>query len=234
MSTTQDERGHGDQQRRIQRNARQIGTYLEMHAALSIQGAIPETPQGRKEKGKSRTPASEALEKFVFANRLASRYIDWRIAHLRRSGNAYGGVRFAAVIERLYRDPGCVSQWENGDTDEDRAGHKAWRKMCYLVAQNIMAEHPDLDIHVVVNPEPLSGLDEEEDATPLKKPGADHHRSRRYTAEHTYRKRYERVQEIRRVEGCTKTAAVERMADEYEIGLSTAWESVKACEEDCA
>ena len=107
---------------------------------------------------------------------------------------------------------------------------EAFEKMCRLIAQDILACNPGASFFVTVNPKPLKDLDEEDDATPLIKSGAKHHRNRRYTYEHTARKRYERVKEIQATENCTKTAAVAMMADENDIGIATAWRCIEFCE----
>lgn len=200
--------------------ASEVSKYLETHAALSMPGAIPETPQGKKEKGSSRAPASGAFEMFIEANQIPFRYIDWRVTELRRSGNAYGGVRFAAIIGRLYDEPASVAQWENRGTKRDRADHAAWRKMCRLVADSILAAHPDVFLHIHTNPK---------DA-PLVKRDAKHV-YRRWRAEDAKRLRYERLQAIEQRENCTRTLAVEKLAKEMKCGKSTIWESVEFCKE---
>jgi hypothetical protein len=209
-----------------------VALYLETYAALAMQGAIPDTPQGKREKGQSRTPATEAFERFVFANRIPASYIDWRVEHLRSSGNAYNRVRFATVLGILDGDPGCISRWESSTVEWERRYYTAWRKLCRLIAQNIVAEHPDLEINVVLNPEPPET--EEEDATPLRNPGADHHRNRRYTVEHTRRKRYERLCEIEANQDCTRTAAVTMLSEELGVGAATIWRAVESVEKQAS
>ena len=107
----------------------------------------------------------------------------------------------------------------------------ALEKMCRLIAQDILAINPGASFFVHVNPKPLKDLDEEDDATPLLKPGAKHHRNRRYTYEHTARKRYERVQELEKCHGCTRTAAVAMLSEELDVGVATIWRAVCFCEE---
>ena len=210
--------------------ADKVETYLVSHASVTGPGAVPQQPMNKKERGQSRPPAGPKAFAFWKANTTARQVIEWRVADLIKHANAYNGIEFSELVIELYRNPAITQAWKAGETQEDRDEYEAFEKMCLLVAQNILAEEPNVQFSVTVNPKPLKDLDEEDDATPLIKSGAKHHRNRRYTYEHTARKRYERVKEIQVAETCTKSAAVAMMADEEDIGMSTAWECIRFCQ----
>ena len=214
----------------VERMAEEVERYLLAHAPLVGPGPPPSEPMGRRHKGSSRPPASPKAFAFWEANRIAADFIEWRVGDITRHNNAYAGIQFSELVTELYRNPAISQAWKAGETPEDQAEQEAFEKMCRLIAQDILATNPGASFFVTVNPKPLRDLDEEDDATPLQKHGAKHHRNRRYTYEHTARKRYERVKEIQAAENCTKSAAVGMMADEEDIGASTAWDCVKFCE----
>ena len=216
--------------KRLMEVADKVETYLVSHASVTGPGAVPQQPMNKKERGQSRPPAGPKAFAFWKANTTARQVIEWRVADLIKHANAYNGIQFSELVTELYRNPAISQTWKAGETPEDQAEHEAFSKMCRLIAQDILATNPGASFFVTVNPKPLKDLDEEDDATPLVKHGAKHHRNRRYTYEHTARKRYERVKEIQAAENCTKSAAVGVMADEEDIGMSTAWECIRFCE----
>ena len=210
----------------VERMAEEVERYLTTHASVTGPGAVPQEPMARKAKGSSRPPAGNKAFAFWEKNRIAADFIEWRVADLIK----HDDIRFSEVILELYRNPAIIQAWKAGETPEDVFEGVVFNTLCRLVAQDILATNPGASFFVTVNPKPLKDLDEEDDATPLIKSGAKHHRNRRYTYEHTARKRYERVKEIQAAENCTKSAAVGVMADECGIGMSTAWEQVTFAE----
>ncbi len=179
---------------------------------------------GKKAKGSSRPPATDRLMCFYEDNRLASRYINWRVAELGRANISWRGISFSSLLTMLYQDPAVIRRWKAAETEDDKAYLEVFRKLCRLVAQSIAASHPGIRINVTVNKK-----DE-----PLQKEGKPHHRHRRITAEDSKRRRYEMLLEIERMEGCSRTAAVGILADRRGIGESTIWEAVQFVEKDSA
>lgn len=215
MKAERDQGEAKDQQKRIKRNASQIGLYLEQSFALGMAGAIPDVPRSHKEKGLSRTPASQAYEDFALANHDASRLIDWRVSILRSSGTGYGGVRFAGLLSRLSGDPGAVSHWQNdvaGMSADEKKGseYSAWLKLCRLVADSIAVDHPYLDLVVVVSPH----------SKPAATPKAAGYESRKVEVRYTYREIAARVEEIKAAhQGIPKEEAKQRAAKEFDCSL---------------
>lgn len=202
-------------------NANEVGVYLETHAALIGPGPPPQEPMGKKYKGVSRVPATEAFHRFITANQHVSSLIDWRVGEILASNAAFNRVRLASVIAAVYGEPALVSKWENRATSEDEKHIAAFRAMCRLVADSIAAAAPNERLDVVINPRPPKT--EEDDNTPLMKPGAPHHRNRRYTAEYNYRRRYALLAEIEEQEKCGRTEAARILAKREGVGVSTIW-----------
>lgn len=216
--------------RGLEKTAELVELYLVTAATLAGPNAMPSEPLGKKSRGSSRPPAGKKAMAFWEANRVARQLIEWRVASLMRHANAYNGIEFSELLIELYRNPAIAQSWKAAATPEDKEEGEAFEKMCLLIAQDILCSNPDVQFSVTVNPKPLAETSEEDDATPLQKPGAAHHRNRRYTVEHARRKRYERLLQIEERHDCTRTAAVAILSDELDVGARTIWEAVSFCE----
>lgn len=209
--------------------AEQVRLYIETAAGYAGPGPPPSEPMGKKARGKSRPPASPKAMAFWEANRHASRLIEWRLSSLCTHDVSYAGVSFSYLVLEVYRNPAITQSWKSEGTRSDEAENAAFDRLCYLIAQSILASNPHEQIRVIVNPKLVA---EEDDATPLQKQdAAPHHRNRRYTAEYAYRKRYEKLLDIESKHDITRSAAVALVADESGVGVATIWTAVSFCED---
>lgn len=217
--------------------AEQVRLYIETDAGYVGPGPAPQEPMGKKARGKSRPPASPKAMAFWEANRHASQLIEWRMSSLCTHDVSYAGVSFSYLVLEVYRNPAVTQNWKAEGTKSDEAENAAFDKLCYLIAQSILASNPHEQIRVIVNPkvkdEPANAASSaEDDPTPLQKQdGAPHHRVRRYNAEYAYRKRYEKLLDIESKHDITRSAAVALVADESGVGVATIWTAVSFCEQ---
>lgn len=132
-------------------NIRQVARYLEYSPSYIGPGAPPVEPMGKRYRGVSRPPATEAAMDFWDANQDAARVLDPLIRELMRGDHSWKGVYFSTLLTTLYADPTTLPKWENKETTEDRTNLLAFGKMCRLIADVIKIDYgPDRQINVTI------------------------------------------------------------------------------------
>jgi hypothetical protein len=177
---------------------------------------MPNKPMREEDRGESRPPAGEKAFRFWEANRIPAKYIGWRVASLMRHNTSYGPVSFSELLTELYRNPAIIQAWKAGETEQDVIEHRAFQKLCYLIAQDILACNPDVQISVIISPkdQPVATKTEARD------------KDRRITRNESYRRRYESYRRLEREMGvdegaASREAAKARFSEREDISVPT-------------
>lgn len=125
----------------VKHNMNEIRKFLEFTAAYIGPGAPPNEPLGKKARGSSRPPATEAAMDFWHENSDAARILNPMIRELSTQNHAWKGIYFSTLLTLLYADPTVIPRWENRETEEDRNHISAFFKMCRLLADAVKAKY---------------------------------------------------------------------------------------------
>lgn len=196
----------------LKHNINEIRKYLEYAPSFIGPGAPPGEPLGKKHRGTSRVPATEAAHDFYEANRDASRILDPMIRQLYTGEHKWKGIYFSTVLTIVYSDPTAVPKWDDRKTDEDNAYIGAFFKMCRLLADAISADPrygPDRQINVEIS----------EKSKQAKSRTEARDQDRRHTAQEAYRDLAKLVERTITAKGCGAEEAIKTVADLNEVSI---------------
>lgn len=147
----------------VDRNAGRIMRYLETwptRVEASLMGS--DEPYKHKARGSSRVPTPDGGLRFMFEEGLgvaagddseqALAYLRSSLRDLERGSTRAEGTTLRGILLELWRDPGAAARWEaasaRGDSEEDEAMHRAFRKLSLLLAQVLDAKFPGAEVTV--------------------------------------------------------------------------------------